>query len=263
MARRVSIRHKRKEAPDWVFNWRRPGNPGLWKAFSVVLAGGLFALLLMSVRIRVSPPLAWAAPKASVIRVLDDETGRALTQRAREGGPFPSRFEPSEWEGTAALEKEALEGVGRSIPAHVPVLRDLPDDMIPPLRLAARGELTFPGRRSVVPEISAPGKLAPAPVIYPLSGIGFAEIPRELPPMEGAADAAMTAETWRFLVRIDAAGHVMDCVSLAGGDEEGRFPLDAWLRRVMFPKKPGSPPRWIAVGVGFANQPAADGTESH
>ncbi len=86
-------------------------------------------------------------------------------------------------------------------------------------------------------------------------------MPRELPPFDGAVDATMTAEPWRFLVRLDAAGNVQDCVSLAGGDEAGPSPLEDWLRRVPFNPEPAKPSRWIAVGVGFTNQPA-DGPDA-
>ena len=71
----------------------------------------------------------------------------------------------------------------------------------------------------------------------------------------------MTAEPWHFLVRLDAAGNVMDCVSLAGEAEGDAAPLEAWLRRVSFNPEPKKPSRWIAVGVGFTNQ-AADGSDA-
>lgn len=261
MSKRVSIKHKRRDAPAWVFNWRQPGRPTLAYWLAVLVAGGGFALLLTTVSIRISPPLKWAAPKATVMHVGSDEIGRALTLRAREGGPFPSRMRPSEWEGAAALERTLL-GVSRwTPPRYVPVLRDLPDDEPEPLRLAARGEPVLPKRRPAQTAPPAPVKLRLVPVLHPLSGIRAEELPVTLPPMEGAVDAAMTAEPWRFLVRLDASGRVRDCVSLAGGDENGPSPMEAWLRRVTFNASPGTPSRWIAVGVGFANQPAADGAD--
>jgi hypothetical protein len=95
MGKRISIRQQRKEAPEWIFNWRSTGNPALSKWLAILVTAGLFALLMTFVRIRVWSPVAWAAPKAGVIQVTDDAIGRALTLRAREGGPFPSRFLPS------------------------------------------------------------------------------------------------------------------------------------------------------------------------
>ena len=209
-----------------------------------------------------TPPTPWAIQKASLIHVTDDAVGRALTLRAREGGPFPSRFDPSEWEGATILEQAALAGTGWSPPPYVPVLRDLPADPTSPLAFAARGKATLPKLR---PEsLTAPPvtKLRLAPVLYPLSGITAAAMPRELPPFDGVVDAIMTAAPWRFLLRLNAAGNVLEGVSLAGGDEGGLAPLEAWLRRVSFNSAPGQPSRWLAVGVGFTNQPA-DGPDAH
>lgn len=263
MAKRISIRHKRKEAPDWVFQWKRPENPLLWKALALLLAGGFFTLLLMTVKLRVSPPYAWAAPKAAVMQVIDDDLGRALTQRAREGGPFPSRFEPAEWDGRGALEKAVMATAIGPPPSYVPALKELPDVGIPTLRLAPRGEPEFPSHRAPGLDLAPSSKPALLPVLYPLAGIGFPETPHELPPLEIATDAAMTAGTWRFLVRIDAAGHVTECLPLADGGEAGPSPLNAWLRRVTFPPTSPGRPRWIGLGVGFTNQQATHGTDAH
>jgi hypothetical protein len=262
MAKRISIKHKRKEAPEWVFSWRRPGNPALSKWIAVLVTGAMFTLLLTAVQIHVSPPITWAAPKTSVIYVADDAEGRALTQRAREGGPFPSRFLPSQWEGAAALERELLGTTRWTPPPYVSTLKDLPDAADAPLRLAARGEPVLPKHLPAMASAPARVKLKLAPVIYPLSGIRAEEIPNDLPPIEAAADGSMTAEAWRFLVRLDAAGHVWDCVSLAGGDEAGPSALEAWLRRVTFMPESEKPSRWIAVGIGFSNQPDIDGTDT-
>jgi hypothetical protein len=142
-------------------------------------------------------------------------------------------------------------------------LRDLPDQEPHSLRLTTSGEPVLPKRRPPTADSKAMVKLTPAPVIYPLSGIRADDVPRDLPPMDAAVDATMTAESWRFLLRLDATGHVSDCVSLAGSEEAGTAPMEAWLRRVTFKPEAGKPSRWIAVGVGFANQPATDGTDAH
>ncbi len=101
-------------------------------------------------------------------------------------------------------------------------------------------------------------KLSPAPIIYPLSGIQPDQIPAKLPALNGEVAAAVTAESWRFLVRLDASGYVRDCVSLSGEAGVDLAPLENWLRRVSFHADPENPSRWIAVGVGFINQPATD-----
>lgn len=263
MGKRISIKQKRREAPEWVFHWRRqPGNPALSKWLAVVVAGGLFALVLTAVRVSVSPPVKWAAPKAAVIYTNDDAEGRALAQRAREGGPFPSRFLPFEWEGAAAVEQTILEAARWTPPPYVPSLRGLPDAPPPPLRLAARGEPVLPTRRPASAATPVPVKTILVPVIYPLSGIQQSEFPMDLPPIPDRVDATMSTGTWRFLVRLDSSGHVWDCVSLADGDEAGTSLLEGWLRLLKFSSAPNEPSRWIAVGVGFANQPAADATDA-
>lgn len=262
MGKRVSFKHKRKAAPEWVFRWRQPGNPALSKWIAVLVAGGMFALLLTSVQIQVSPPVAWAAPKASVIYVTADAEGRALTLLAREGGPFPSRFLPSGWDGAAALEQSVLTAASWTPPPYVPSLRDLPAQAPVPMPLAVTGAPVLPKRLAASATVRAPVKLKLAPVIYPLSGIAKEEVPLELPPINDAMDAAITSETWRFLVRLDSAGHVRDCVSLAGGEQTGPSIMEAWLRRVTFHPDPETPSRWIAVGVGFTNQPDSDGTDT-
>ena len=39
MAKRVSIKHKRKEAPEWVFPWRRLGESPFPKWFAIAAGG--------------------------------------------------------------------------------------------------------------------------------------------------------------------------------------------------------------------------------
>jgi hypothetical protein len=215
-----------------------------------------FGFLLTSVRIRVTPPTPWAAHKASVIHVGNDAVGRALTLRAKEGGPFPSRFVPSEWEGTAALEQAAADATRWTPPPYSPVLRDLPDKTTASLRLASQGMPVFPERKRAPAPAPPAITLKPTPVLQPLSGISPQEMPRELPAFEGVVDDAMDAEPWRFLLLMDASGNVLECVNLAGGDEAGPSPIESWLRRVTFNVKPGNHSRWISVSVGFTNQPA-------
>ena len=256
MARRVSIRDQRMAAPVWVFNWHPLRESTLPKIGAILTVSGGFALFLTSFRIRVDPPTPWAIHKASVIHVANDADGRALTLRAREGGPFPSRFEPSEWKGTVAVEQAAFQSAWRSPPPYLPTLRNLPPAPPPPVALASKGTPTLP---KLNPELLVTPQTADVkltPVLYPLSGIPATAMPRTTPPFEDAVDAAMSAEPWRFLLKLNAAGNVQDCVSLAGGDEAGPLPLVAWLLRVPFPPDPTKPARWIAVGIAFTNQPA-------
>jgi hypothetical protein len=243
-----------------VFPGRGPRGPQ-WPFFiALAVSGAIFALLLSSVRIRVSPPVSWAAAKASVIRALDDMDGRALTQMAREGGPFPSRFDPTEWEG----ETGRIPNLARwQAPPYVPALRDLRQkDPAVVSRWTSPRDPLLPTRKPAAVAPRTLEKRSPQPVLYPLSGIDAASLPRELPPFDAVVDPAMAAEPWRFLLRLGAAGEVLDCFPLAGGDEAGPSVIDGWLRRVSFQPAPAQATRWIAVAVGFANPPA-DGTDTH
>lgn len=265
MAKRISIKDKRKEAPEWIFNWGRSENAShsLSKWMAVLLVTGIFTLLLSAVQIRVHSPTTWTESKATVIYTAATPEGRTLTLRAREEGPFPSRFLPSQWEGAAALEQEFLRAARWTPPPYVPAMRDLPEPATPPMQLAARGEPVLPKRHPTATPAPLPRKLKLVPVIYPLSGITSADLPTDLPPIADPVNATMTTVSWRFLMRLNAAGHVSECVSLAGGDENSPSPIEAWLRRLTFKPEPATPSRWIAVSVSFANQPTTDGTESH
>lgn len=260
MAKRVSMKHKRRAAPEWIFPWGGLQASSLPKVFAIVLAGGTFAVFLTSVRIRVAAPVPWAEPKAAVIQVLDDAEGRSLTLRAREGGPFPSRFDPAAWELTPAIEQVAWQAARWRPPPYVPPLRELPDETAPP-RLAKPGSPVLPTREASAEPVRSAGKRLLVPTLYPLSGITRAEMPQELPPFDGEVAPAMTAQSWRFLLRVNAAGGVLDCVSLTGGDEPGKASLEAWLRRVPFQPGRAGATRWIALGLGFSNQPD-DGSDA-
>lgn len=260
MAKRVSMKHKRREAPEWVFPWGGPRASSFPKVFAVLLVGVGFAVLLTWVKIRVTAPVPWAAPKAAVIQVLDDAEGRVLTLRAREGGPFPSRFDPAAWDLTPAIEQAAWQAARWRPPPYVPPLRELPDEPARP-RLSKPGAPVMPARQAPAEPTPLAGKRVLVPALDPLSGITREEMPEKLPPFAGEVDAAMAAVPWRFLLRVNAAGGVLDCVSLTGGNEPGKAALEAWLRRVSFQPGRAGTTRWIALGLGFSNQPA-DGTDA-
>lgn len=262
MAAGKVISSKQAGAPRWVFGWRARKTPWFPKLAALVVAGAAFTFLITMVRIPIKTTGKLAAEKASVIYLQDDGDGRALARKAREGGPFPSRFEPSEWQGFAQIEQAALAAARLQARPYVPEMKDLPaKEWIPPLEFAARGELFFPVHSVVSRTIPAAPAWALAPALYPLAGISFAELPRELPPFPAAEKAAMSAAAWRFLIRLNPAGDVSDCVSLERDDYAAAALLENWLRQVGFAADPASPARWIGVGIGFINQ-AADGTDA-
>lgn len=256
------MKTKRQEAPEWVFPWKPRGEPAFPKFLAFAAVTLAFGFFLTSVRIHTAAPVAWSNRKASLIHVIDDAEGRALTLRARDGGPFPSRFEPTDWPAYATLEKAAMDAARTPLRTYQPALRDLAED--PHATLPALAEPGVP----VLPRPPSPGVItlkAPAvslqPVILPISGIRADAIPRTLPPFEGPADAQVTAEPPRFLIRLDATGTVLDCIALDGGDEAGPSALEKWLRGIPFQADPTKPSRWISVRVSFLNQPA-DGTDA-
>jgi hypothetical protein len=250
-------------APEWVFRWTAGKRPLLPKLFAVVLVGAAFAFFITSARIRVTALEKSTPRKASVIYLREDAEGRALTLRAREGGPFPSRFEPSQWEGMAALESSALDAVRFQPPPYVPALADLPaGNLVQNVELAAKGQSFFPKRNPPSAHPQEHPKLKLAPLLYPLSGISAATLPEALPPFAAAVDGAMSSASWRFLVRLNPDGGVAECVSLEKGGEPGAPELEAWLHKIPFKPELAKPFRWIAVGIGFTNQPVADGPDA-
>lgn len=254
MAGRVSMRQKRKEAPEWIFPWRARRASPAPKISAFFIALGMFAVLFAFVRVQVSTPTPWAAGKASLIRTLDDAEGRALTLRAREGGPFPSRFEPSGIGWTRDWE-QSLQGVVRwRPPAHQPALRELPEMFPAEPRFSPPDVAVLPRRRPPAPD-AATQKTMPQPVLYPLAGLTADELPQELPVFTGDTPPAMLAEPWRFLLRVDSEGRVRDVVPLVGAAGTGHSPLIGWLRGVRFPTTDAPAERWIALGLGFTNHP--------
>lgn len=262
MAKRVSMRQKREKAPEWVFPWRGTRESKLPKFAAAFITLALFALLFAFVRIRVATPTPWAANKASLIQVLDDPDGRSLTLLASEGGPFPSRFDPAQLEWVKDLERSAYQAARSQVQAYTPALRTLPE--IPPTttRLATPGKAVLPRHR---PPLAAESmvKTRPQPVLYPLAGLSAADLPENLPDFPADVPPAMAAESWRFLLRLDDHGRVLDVVSLAGTPDAGQATLEAWLHGVKFAAaKESSTERWVAIGLGFINQPN-DGTDAH
>jgi hypothetical protein len=246
--------------PQWLFSWKPNRTPLFPKVLATVVVVVGFAFL-MSLKVRLVALEKTAPRRASVIYLQDDAPGRALNLRAREGGPFPSRFRPENWDGLAPLEAAGADIARPPLPPYVPKIRDLSaENQLRPLELAAKGQSFFPTRslEKVEPPHFAKSKLAP--VLYPFSGIAQEMLPRELPPFTAAVDSAMSSASWRFLLRLNPEGSVAECVSLEKGGEVGSAALEKWLQTLQFPAQPDRSSRWISLGIGFINQPA-DGTD--
>jgi hypothetical protein len=163
----------------------------------------------------------------------------------------------------AKLEAAAIEAVRFQPPRYDPKILDLPPvNAVEPLVLAAKGERFFPIHPPAPDKVPEIGRFQLAPVLYPLSGNSGATLPVELPPFGAAVDEVMSSSSWRFLIRLNSEGGVAECVSLEKGSEAGASKLEKWLHRIEFKPESGRPFRWIAVGVGFTNQPVADGSDA-
>lgn len=255
------VRPKLAGSPGLVFRWRPEKPQWLPKLIALAFAGVALACL-MTLRIRVVAPVRSVPQRAAVVYLRDDAEGRAMSLRAQEGGPFPARFRLSQWEGLAELEGSAMEAARFQPEPYVSPIRELPaPNQLQSLEIAAKGKSFFPQRPPAPPDAPAPVNLKPAPALYPLAGISNDTVPLNLPPFDGVVDGEMSSSSWRFLVRLNPAGGVVECVSLV--EKVGEAPtheLEAWLHRIQFKPDPGKPFRWIALGVGFTNQPA-DGTD--
>lgn len=247
----------------WVFPWRPVKQPLFPKFLAFAIPAVLFTFLVTTVRIHVNSPERSSIRKGSVIYLGDDAQGRALTLRAREGGPFPSRFELSQWQGLRDLETAAMDASRFQPPAYAPALQELPGgNLSPPLELAAKGVPFFPDRDPSVFDIPDLGNLTVVPVLYPLAGVTGENLPKDLPPLAMEVKNDLPTATWRFLIRLNADGSVAECVSLEKGAETSATGLAAWLHKVTFAPDLSKLSRWIGVGIGFTNQPA-DGTDTH
>lgn len=256
----VIARNKLQAAKSWIFRWKGLDGPPLRGFLALLVTAGAFSLFAATVRVRVSAPQQWIERKASIIHLPSVGDGAMWALRAKEGGPFPSRFEPREWEELSGLGNAAalvLRGAG--IP-YQPALRELPADEGPVrLDLAAKDERVFPKR---APRPSPPppeGEAKLSPVLFPLSGIPMESMPAVLPPFAAPVDAAMAAGAWRFLIRLRPDGGVAECVPMI--DQAGGQALADWLRRIDFGAETAKKSPWIGIGVGFANL-TADGPDA-
>lgn len=250
------MKQKRREAPEWIFRWRRLGEPIFPKIVAVAFAAALFGGLVGFVRIQATTPNPWGLTKASVIQVPPTPEGAALALKARENGPSPARFSAGDWPSLLVFENEQLALLSARLEPYQPKLRPWQD---PPAQVPS---LTRPGA-AVLPPLSEPEVPTPPtaagslrPVIWPLSGLSAEEIPKELPAYEGKVDATMQTDSLRFMIHLDAEGAVLECIALSGGDTpEATASLTAWIRGIQFLRQPGAASAWAALRIRFLNQP--------
>ena len=255
MAAKVSMRQKRREAPEWVFPWKRRREPVLPKVLALGFALSVFGGLLGFVRIRTSTPNPWGLEKASLIHVADTREGRELALLAREEGPSPVRFSTADWPELIAFENEKIARFGSASELYQPELRPWAPDPVSEPRLSRPGTMVLPPLPVVEPGTPPAPVGSLQPVIWPVSGLARGEIPGGLPRYDGPVDAVMQADSLRFLIQIDGTGQVMECIALSGGDTpETTALLTEWLRGIRFLRNLPDGPAWAALRVRFLNQ---------
>ena len=246
-----------RHAPGWIYPWRAVTAPLLPKFLALAFATTVFTLLITSVRVQLVRPEKISPRKASLIYLGNDAQSRALALRAQEGGPFPSRFDPSSWQSLAEIERTAMDAASYQPPAYQPVLKDLPEEnLAPPLVLAAQGKAFFPQRPAATAPEPPPASDHPlVPQLYPLAAGAAAILPASLPPFTAPVDAVMTSANWRFLICLSPAGTVTQCVSLGKGGEPAADALNDWLRKIQFPAAADDNDRWTSLAIGFTHLP--------
>jgi hypothetical protein len=262
MAAKLKRGERLKARSALLFDWHPAPSPLGPKLVALGITAGIFSLLMFNVRVRVVTPGLITGRHASLMLLPGTGAGNEWALKAREGGPFPSRFEPGDWPPVLQIEREMLASLRLPAVPYQPALRDPPSgEPVPSLPLATKGVRVFPPvRKSSRPVAEMPpSRLMPA--LYPLSGLEAAELPDDLPPFPGEVTVATASMPWRFLIRLLPGGGVADCTSLAGMEAPGVAEIQAWLKQVQFrPETAGKSP-WIAVAVHFTNQ-RTDGTDA-
>ncbi|MDX1679812.1 MAG: hypothetical protein R3242_03680 [Akkermansiaceae bacterium] len=259
MAKSAKMRFRR---PDWLFDWKRPRNAPISSWAAILLVVGIFTFLALFLQVRMVDPVEWTAPQASVIRLGGEDWAQSLVQEARAKGPFPSRFEPGEWDGTREMRQLADQAAQLHFEGHQARLMSFPEPGIEPPPLARRGVPVMPSRWMEPTPVGGTAKLRLLPVLSVVDGIAAEELPESLPEWTGPVTDRLDARPWRFLVELDAQGRVLQSVALAGGNELSPAGLSDWLRGVVFRAKPrDSDTRWVAIAIEFHNHEISDATE--
>ena len=264
MVNRQKSKHRPADSPEWIFRWRHFGDDLFPKVAALLICGSAFAVFLTMVRVRVVPPMQPEGRKGYLIYLNPGPEADAWALRAKEGGPFPSRFEPSEWEGIQGVEQAAMDAVKLPFQAHALQLRDLPwHSAVAPVLLADHSERVFPSPVKKAEEGVDFTAMELTPVIYPLSNLSPNELPGTLPPMDAKIDGVLSSSAWRMLVRLRADGSVAECVTLTGDSAGGTVILEKWLQGVRFKPVEGKASLWISIGIGFVNTSVENGPLPH
>lgn len=230
--------------------------------FAAIIAAGFFALAFATMNVKLSVLSPQVPRKASLIYLTNSSEGRALALKAQEGGPFPSRFRPTQWEGIAALEATMMATTRLPREIYLTQLKPLPE--IPLARKVPTllgPEMVFPKSVATDKAPEKPARVRLTPQLFPLAGIKAQDLPSPLPEYLGSVEGTIASASWRFLIELDASGKVGECISLEKGGDLGALELQKWLQGVRFSAATSGSARWISVGIGFTNQ-ADDGPEN-
>ena len=243
------------ERSEWIFDWKRPTSSPVTTGLIALVLGGVFAVVLVTLRVKLVEPVDWVAPQASVIHLSGEGWSRAMAMEAQAKGPFPSRFEPDRWPGADGMRSVMTQASQPRLKAHQPRLLPFPEPGIEAPRMARRGEPVLPYRPLAEHQPQAVNDLRLVPILSALDGIQVEELPAKLPVWNEPVTELLASRTWNYLAEIDPSGRVWDCVALAGGNELNPQKLTAWLRGVVFrPKAADLDRRWVAIAVKFENR---------
>jgi hypothetical protein len=259
-------KNKRPKKPyRWIFSWHIFRDASHPKYLSLAITTALFALLLSTIRIKITSASHISPPHATLIYAPTGNDEQNLQIRALEGGPFPSRFYPSEWEGFASANQTVFAKPIHHIAPPAPALRPLgPEKPNKTSHLAGFTLSVFPDKPEPRSQIAPSPALAATPVIFFLSESNDQPPLPNVPALSQPISPEMSAEEWRFTLEINSQGRISECIALNSGDSPGLETITHWLRQITFPKPQTNKNQWIAVGVRFSNLPAPpqDGTFS-
>lgn len=249
-------RPDRRATREWIFDWRgRAADQGstTWMALGVVTI--VFVLMIGAVRIRIAATPSRPAQQASAARVTDDSIGRMLRLLAREGGPFPSRFDPGSWDAYPAIERPAIEPALPGLTPYQPVLLRLPEHArtTPPTNV---GMPVLP--RPPKPDAPTPTfvRNATIPTLTALTGIRSIDLPLSLPNLPDEVMSVIAAALPNVLIHIDRSGAVLDATILDPLDPGVSALLRDWMRGLIFQADDSESARRGVVIIGTQPEPA-------
>jgi len=252
----IRTEYTQPNADGLIFDWRTPRTPRLTKLAMIAFAAVIFVLPLSVVRIQTGKPPIMEAQSASMMMLTPGQDPMQWLEMARALGPFPTRFDPTEWEPSQAIFAEAMGDIrDRSIPPHQPRFQDLPTDGAPPeVPIVAKGSRVLPAIAPPEFKTMQAIRMQPRPMLYPLS-VDAGALPDSRIPFDAEVSSETAYQAWRFLLQIAPDGTVLQAVALIGHNTPGRSELTEWLQAHRFPAQEKLSDRWVAVAVTFQNEP--------